>query len=105
MRNLHNNRPDLTGLHLYNYRHRSTFAEFFSFAPAGYYHHPSSPGYYRNHHPSPIIPKNLMDADYNNCIKATAPIIHWQHYKEWAFESRRSNLDWRTMLPVDDRSP
>ena len=59
----------------------------------GYY--PSSPGYYRNRYD---YRKNLMDADYNNCIKATAPIIHWQHYKEFghtgvAFESRLANYN------------
>jgi hypothetical protein len=47
-------------------------------------------GYYRTRYDYRV---NLMDWDYHNGIKATAPIIHWQHFKEFgksgvSFETR-----------------
>lgn len=47
-------------------------------------------GYYRTRYDYRI---NLMDWDYHNGIKNVAPIVHWQHYKEFgksgvAFETR-----------------
>jgi dynein assembly factor 3 len=47
-------------------------------------------GYYRTRYDHRV---NLMDWDYHNGIKATAPIIHWQHFKEFgksgvSFETR-----------------
>jgi hypothetical protein len=47
-------------------------------------------GYYRTRYDYRV---NLMDWDYHNGIKNTAPIIHWQHFKEFGksgvcFETR-----------------
>lgn len=52
-------------------------------------------GYYRNRYE---YRKNLMDWDFQNCMKPQCGIVHWLHYKEFAhtgvsYETRLASYD------------